>query len=85
MPHGRDDIGLDESDRTKRYVAEFPSHARVLEYNRRDIDDIVFDFTIRDQNDLIQWEIFSGVRVDSLYPEHLGVSMQSGDSLESTA
>ena len=74
--------GLDEDDRSMRYVAEFPSHARVLEYNRQDIDDIIFDFTIRDENDIIQWEIFSGVRVDSLYPEHMGITMQSGDGLE---
>ena len=85
MPHGRDDIGLDEDDRTLRYVAEFPSHARILEYNRKDVDDIVFDFTVRDEDDLIQWEVFSGVRVESLYPEHMGIKMESGDRLEPVA
>ena len=51
MPHGRDDIGMDEEDRSMRYVAEFPSYARILEYNRKDLNDILFDMTVRDEND----------------------------------
>ena len=82
MPHGRDDIGMDEDDRSLRYVSEFPSHARVLEYNRKDIRDIVFDMTVRDENDLIHWEIFSGVRVDSLYPESSGIKLDLCDTLQ---
>ena len=85
MPHGRDDIGLDEDDRSMRYVAEFPSHARILEYNRQDIGDIVFDVTVKDETDLIQWEVFSGVRVDDLYPDHTGITLQIGDHLEPEA
>ena len=81
MPHGRDDIGLDEEDRTHRYVAEFPSYARILEYARGDIDDILFDFTIRDAAELVQWEIFSAVRVDDLYPDHTGIRLAAGDGL----
>lgn len=85
MPHGRDDIGMDEDDRSLPYVAEMPSYARILEYNRKDIKDIVFDMTIKDETDLIQWEVFSGVRTDSLYPEHSGVVMEFGDHLEEAA
>lgn len=81
MPHGRDDIGLDEEDRTHRYVAEFPSYARILEYARSDIDDILFDFTIRDAAELVQWEIFSAVRVDDLYSDHTGIRLAAGDGL----
>ncbi len=82
MPHGRDDIGMDEDDRSLRYVSEFPSHARILEYNRKDIGDIVFDMTVRDANDLIHWEVFSGVRVDSLYPEDSGIKLDLCDTLQ---
>ncbi len=82
MPHGRDDIGMDEEDRTQRNVAEFPSYARILEYDRSDITGILFDLTVRDPNEIIQWEVFSGVRVKNLYPEHLGVDFDFGDSLE---
>ena len=81
MPHGRDDIGMDEDDRTLRYVAEFPSYARLLEYSRSDIEDILFDMTVRDENELVQWEVFSAVRVDDLYPEHTNIQMADGDQL----
>ena len=81
MPHGRDDIGMDEDDLTQRHVAEFPSYARILEYDRKDIANILFDMTIRDPNELIQWEVFSGARVDSLYPDHMGVAFEFGDAL----
>ena len=82
MPHGRDDVGLDEDDRSMQYVAELPSHARILEYNRQDIRDILLDVTVKDENDLIQWEVFSGVRVDNLYPDHTGVALELSDSFE---
>ena len=82
MPHGRDDIGLDEDDRTMRYVAEFPSYARILEYDRKDITDIVLDVTVKNDDDLIHWEVFSGVRVDDLYPDHTGITLALGDHLE---
>ena len=82
MPHGRDDIGLDEEDRTQRYVAEFPSYARILEYARSDIRDILFDLTVRDEDELVQWEVFSAVRVDDLYPDHTGIKLEDGDGLE---
>ena len=82
MPHGRDDIGIDEDDRSMRYVADFPSYARILEYNRADIKDIVFDCTIRDEDEIIHWETFSGVRVDSLYPDGSDVHWIEGDGLE---
>ena len=80
MPHGHDNIGMDKDDRSVRHVQEYPSYARILEYNRKDIADIVFDMTIRDENELIQWEAFSGVRVQSLYPDHMGVTIEEGDA-----
>ena len=82
MPHGREDIGLDEDDRTMRYVSDFPSHARILEYNRADNQDIVFDCFIRDENEIIHWEAFSGVRVENLYPDGADIRWIDGDALE---
>ncbi|NQY60138.1 aryl-sulfate sulfotransferase [Cognatishimia sp.] len=82
MPHGRDDIGIDEEDRTVRYVADYPSYARILEYNRADIKDVIFDCYIRDEHEIIQWEAFSGVRVQSLYPASADVIWTDGDALE---
>ena len=84
MPHGRDDIGMDEDDRTMRHVDEFPSYARVLEYDRA-TREIIFDMTVRDEDEIIHWEAFSGVRVDSLYPHDSGILMQEGDHLERVA
>ncbi len=82
MPHGRDDIGMDEDDRSQRYVSEFPSHARILECSRKDIGDIVFDMTVRDEDGLIHFEVFSGVRGDSLYPEDSGIKLDLCDTLQ---
>ena len=81
MPHGRDDIGMDEYDRTMRHVDDFPSYARVLEYDRASRE-IIFDMTVRDEDEIIHWEAFSGVRVDSLYPDDSGIIMRDGDHLE---
>ena len=80
MPHGLDDIGMDEDDRSQRYVSEFPSHARILECSRKDIGDIVFDMTVRDENDPIHWETFSDVRAHSLYPEDSGIKLDLCDT-----
>ena len=79
MPHDRNDIGMDEDDNTKRYVSEFPSYARILEYNRKNIHDLIFDCYIRDENEIIQWEVFSGVRVKNLYPENANVIWTDGN------
>ena len=82
MPHGSDDIGMDEDDRSLRYVSEFPSHARILECNRKDIGDIVFDMTVLDENDLIHREVSFGVRVDCLHPEGSGIKPDVCDTLQ---
>ena len=78
MPKGRDDIGWEEADRSVRHVSEFPSGARILEYDRKDIGNIVLDVSIQDPDDLIQWEVFNGFRKRSLYPENSGVTMIDG-------
>lgn len=82
MPHGREDIGMDESDRSVQHVDEFPSHARILEYSRTDLSDILFDVTVKDENDIIHWEVFSGVRVESLYPADSGILMEVEGGLD---
>ena len=75
MPKGRTDIGWDEQDRTVRHVSEFPSFARIIEYDRSRQSDIVFDVSIKDEDDLFQWEVFGGLRSPSLYPESSGILM----------
>ena len=57
----------------------FPSYARILEYNRKNIHDLIFDCYIRDENEIIQWEVFSGVRVKNLYPENANVIWTDGN------
>ena len=81
MPRGRDDVGWEEAERSVRHVSEFPSGARVLEYDRQDIGNIVFDLSVQDPDDLIQGEVFNGFRRRSLYPEGCGVRMVEGDAL----
>ena len=34
-----------------------------------------------DAAELVQWEIFSAVRVDNLYPDHTGIRLAAGDGL----
>ena len=46
------------------------------------IRDILFDLTVRDEDELVQWEVFSAVRVDDLYPDHTGIKLEDGDGLE---
>lgn len=80
MPHGLEGIGLDEDDRTRRFVAEYPSYARIVEMDRK-TRDIVFDAYVRDPDEIIQWEAFSAVRAHSLYPGPMGVTWHDGDAL----
>lgn len=82
MPHGIEGIGMDEDDRSIRFVNELASYARILEYDRDDIHNILFDAEIRDLNELVQWEAFSAVRVSDLYPASAGVVWTEGDALE---
>ena len=79
MPKDREDIGWDEHDRTVRHVSEFPSYARVLEYDRKD-NSILFDLSVRDTDEIMQWEIFGAVRAKSLYPESTGITLTGHDS-----
>ena len=73
---------MDEDDRSIRFVNELASYARILEYDRDDIHNILFDAEIRDLNELVQWEAFSAVRVSDLYPASAGVVWTEGDALE---
>ena len=82
MPHGIEGIGMDEDYRSIRFVNELASYARILEYDRDDIHNILFDAEIRDLNELVQWEAFSAVRVSDLYPASAGVVWTEGDALE---
>ncbi len=49
------------------------------------LSDILFDLTKIDPNELLQWEVFSGVRVNSLYPKHMDVRFEFGDMLLDTS
>ena len=82
MPHGIEGIGMDEDHRSIRFVNELASYARILEYDRDDINNILFDAEIHDLNELVQWEAFSAVRVSDLYPASAGVVWTEGDALE---
>jgi hypothetical protein len=47
-----------------------PNASRIREYRRTSAREIVFEVTVRDPNDLVQWELYGGQRIESLYPQH---------------
>ena len=48
----------------------------------RDLVTTYFKGVDEENLDLIQWEVFSGVRVDNLYRDHTGVALELSDSFE---
>ena len=62
-------LTFDEYDATHRHVDEFPNHGRVREYTRTTPAEILFDVDILDTDDMLQWEVYGGLRAPSLYPK----------------
>ena len=54
----------DIMDHTRRAVDEFPYGGRVIEYAG---DEEVFRIEIKDEHDMMQWEVYGGFRSPSLY------------------
>lgn len=49
------------------HLMDPPKGARVREHAGDDPNDIVFELLVKDPNELIQWEVYGGVQVKSLY------------------
>jgi hypothetical protein len=64
----RPNLAYDEWQTEKPSVAEFPFGARIREYTRTTPPETLFDLEVADPNDVIQWEVYGGLRVPSLYP-----------------
>ena len=68
-------VKLYRRERSRKWQAAFQIDGQYIR-------GILLDVTVKDENDLIQWEVFSGVRVDNLYPDHTGVALELSDSFE---
>ncbi|MDP6174054.1 MAG: aryl-sulfate sulfotransferase, partial [Rhodospirillales bacterium] len=51
------------------HVTDFPAWARVREHKRTDQREVVYEVHLKDRNDVINWQVFGGLRAASLYPE----------------
>ncbi len=51
------------------HVTDFPAWARVREHKRNAGRDVVYEVHLLDRNDVINWQVFGGLRAASLYPD----------------
>jgi len=51
------------------HVGEVPTHTRIREYTRTNPPEVVSEIHVRDENDILQWQVYGGLQVESLYPE----------------
>ena len=49
------------------HVGDVPSHARICEYSRTNPPEVISEILVRDENDILQWQVYGGLIVDSLY------------------
>ena len=64
----RKDVTYDNFDLSKRHTDDFAYGGRIREYaSDSSPGDIVFNVEAKDPNDLMQWEIYGGLRTPSLY------------------
>ena len=72
---GTENITWDIWDRSKMYLSEVPSAARVREYTRTTPPEVVFEVTFDDPLDVLNWAVYGGFRTPSLYlPEQATVT-----------
>ena len=63
-----DDLDWRLGPRESWHVTDFPAWVRVREYGGADNSDVVFEVHLLDQNDVVSWQVFGGLRAASLYP-----------------
>jgi arylsulfate sulfotransferase len=54
------------------HVSEVPTHTRIREYTRTNPPEVVSEIHVRDENDILQWAVYGGMQVESLYPAPAG-------------
>jgi len=62
-----ENIGFDEWDSPRHYM-EYPHGGRVREYLRDDNATLIYDVRIEDEDQVMQWEVYGGLRIPNLYP-----------------
>ncbi len=55
-------------------VSQFPHGARIREYTRTTPAEVLFEVFVRDPDEVIQWEVYGGLRAPSLYAPGVSVS-----------
>ena len=51
------------------HVNEVPSYTRIREYTRTDPPEVVSEIIVKDENDILVWQVYGGLHVESLYPQ----------------
>ena len=67
---GMKGITWDPWDMSKRHQSELPRGAKVREYTRESVPEIVWSLHFKDDDEVLQWEVFGGLRTPSLYYHH---------------
>ena len=75
-----EDVTTDDFDYSKRHLDDFPVGGKIVEY-KEGTREPVFFVEIKGPFDLIQWEVYGGIRVDDLYGPTATVTFTSDDEL----
>ena len=51
------------------HVNDVPSYTRIREYTRTDPPEVVSEIIVKDENDILVWQVYGGLHVESLYPQ----------------
>ncbi|MFM9972588.1 MAG: aryl-sulfate sulfotransferase [Burkholderiales bacterium] len=62
-------LTYDEWNRANLHPDDMPTWARIREYTRCEPPEVLWEVQIRDPNDVVQWQVYGGLRVASLQPE----------------
>ena len=50
------------------HVNDVPSYTRIREYTRTTPPEVVSEIIVKDENDILVWQVYGGLHVESLYP-----------------
>jgi arylsulfate sulfotransferase len=64
-----DGLTYDEWNRANLHPDDMPTWARIREYSRTDPPEVLWEVQLRDPNDVVQWQVYGGLRTPRLQPD----------------
>ena len=68
-----DDLEWRLASRDSWHPVDFPTWVRVREYGGKNNEKIVFELNLLDENEIINWAVFGGLRIPSFYPPEIDI------------